>query len=100
MLRESEPLTEIESEPNDSVLMLGHDAGKKADEADEVAVDRRKIDELAARDVAADFLGRHVDERRLGRDGHDLLDAADGELQIERRRLADLEANVLAARAS
>ncbi len=70
------------------------DAREQADEADEVAIDRRQVDELAAADVAADFLGRDIDERRLGRHAHDFLDAADGELQIERRRLADFEADV------
>ena len=44
----------------------GHDAGEQADEADEVAVDRRQLDELARGDVAADFLRGDVDDRRLG----------------------------------
>ena len=89
--RESVPFALIASDPNDSVLMFGDDARQQADEADEVAVDRRQIGELARGDVAADFLRRDVDDRRLGADVHHFLDRPHFQRQIERRRLADLE---------
>jgi hypothetical protein len=72
------------------------DAGEETDEADEVAVDRRQLDELARGDVAADLLGGHVEHRRFRRDVHDFAERPDLERQIDRRRFADLEFHVTA----
>ena len=72
------------------------DAGEQADEADEVAVDRRQLDELARGDVAADLLGGHVEHRRFRRDVDDFADRPDLERHVDRRRLADLELHVAA----
>ncbi len=73
-----------------------HDSRQQADEPDEVAVHARQLDQRLLRDVAADFLRRHVDERRVGVDGDRLFERADLHRDLDARRLADLEPQILA----
>ena len=55
-----------------------------------------QLHQRLARDVAADFLRRDVDERRFGRDGHGFFNRPDRHRHVDARRLADLEAQILA----
>ena len=71
-------------------------ARQRAQVGREVAVDRRDVVQLLRRHDAADLLRRGVDERRLRRDRHLLLDAADLQRHVDRERLADLDADAAA----
>ncbi len=72
----------------------GYDSRQQPDEPDEVAVDRRQIDELASGDVAADFLGARVDQRRVGGHVHRFRELADFERHVDRGGLSDLQHHV------
>ena len=71
-----------------------HHAGQHAEIAGEVAVERRRIDELLRADAAADLLRRGVDQRRLRRHGDRLGQPADFELELDLRGAADFEPHV------
>ena len=60
-------------------------ARQHAEIAGEVAVERRRVDELLRADAAADLLRRRVDERRLAGDGDRFGQPADFELELDLR---------------
>src|SRR5438093_1116281 len=65
------------------------DARNQRPELREVAAVERQIDDLLVIDRDAECRVRGLDEWRLARDGDALFEAADGELQIDARRVAD-----------
>ena len=77
------------------VADVGHDAGQQPHKADEVAVDRRQLDEIAVADVPAHLVRGQVDEGGLAGHDHLLGDATHRQRDVHGRCLADPHPDVL-----
>ena len=69
----------------------GREPGRQVDEGREVPAVQRQLLDRPLLDDRADLRRIGAQQRRLGRDGRGLLDAADLERDVDARALIDLE---------